>query len=325
MTRVVLVGAGGVGQRHAAVLAGLDGVSVEAVVDADADAARRLAETCGARAVAEVAVALDEVRPDAVYVCVPPFAHGEPERAALSRGIPFFVEKPLDVDLEVAELVAREVDRRGLVTATGYHWRQLDTVATARDHLARRPALLATGTWLDKRPPVGWWAHRSRSGGQVVEQVTHLVDVARVLLGEVEEVHALGARRPAPGGTDTGDVDDATVAVLRFTSGAVASLAATSLLEVKHETTLRLVGEGLVAELSETALSVQEGLGAPQVTSPRVDPRVEVDRDFVAAVRGERDATRAPYADALRTHRVCVALAGSAASGRPVRVSGAGR
>ena len=69
---------------------------------------------------------------DAVYICIPPFAHGDVEAAVIAAGLPFFVEKPLSLDIAAAEAIAREVQQRGLITAVGYHWRYLDTVEEAR-------------------------------------------------------------------------------------------------------------------------------------------------------------------------------------------------
>lgn len=322
--RLAFVGAGSVAQRHVNVLSELGDIEITGVVDAVEEAARGLASVCGAAAYPSVGEALDETRPDAVYLCVPPFAHGEPELAVIDRGLPFFVEKPLAASLGVAEEVGRRVDAAGLVTGTGYHWRCLDTVERARERLAERPALLASGYWLDKRPPVAWWARRDRSGGQVVEQLTHVLDLARALLGEPVEVFAASAIRPVDDLTPEdvearGDVDDATAATVRFASGAVATLAATSLLHAKHRAALHTFSEGLVLELSETELVVQEE-GGRQVVEPSEDPRLAVDREFLAAVRGEREATRVPYAEALCTHRLACAVAESAATGRSVRV-----
>lgn len=321
MTNIVVVGAGGVAQRHVGVLGALEGVRVVAIADPALEAAQALARTCDARAYAGVEQALDAVPADAVYVCVPPFAHGEPERTVLARGLPLFVEKPVGVGLDVAEEIGALVAEAGVVTGTGYHWRCLSTVDRARDLLAGSPALLASGYWLDKRPPVPWWSRVERSGGQVIEQLTHILDLARVLLGEVVEVSAAGARMPVVAdGPDRGDVDDATAATLRFTSGAVATLAATSLLRAKHRAALHTFGEGLVLELSETSLVVDDGSSRTEHV-PAEDPRITVDREFVAAVRGE-GVTRAPYAEALRTHRVGCAVAESARTGQPVRVPG---
>ena len=318
-TRIVMVGAGGVAQRHVRVLSGLADVRVVAVVDPQPGAAKTLAATCDAEGFLDVEEALDAADADAVYVCVPPFAHGAAERAVLARQLPLFVEKPVAAGLAVAEELGGLVADSGVVTGTGYHWRCLDTVGRAQDLLAASPAMLACAYWLDKRPPVPWWAHNDRSGGQVVEQLTHILDLARVLLGEVAEVHAMGARiPPTEVGEDRGDVDDVTAASVRFVSGAVGTLAATSLLTAKHRAGLHLFGPGLALELSETALLVDDGKSRTE-HRPAVDPRLTVDREFIQAVRGGAP-TRAPYAEGLRTHRVACAVVESVRTGKPVRL-----
>lgn len=324
MTRIAVVGAGGVARRHVDVLSALEDVQVVAVADPAQGAAAALAATCGADSYTDLEQALDAARADAVYVCVPPFAHGEAERAALARRLPMFVEKPVSVDLRLAEEIEELVQTTGVVTATGYHWRCLEEVARARDLLDGSPALLASGYWLDKRPPVPWWSRADLSGGQVVEQLTHVLDLMRVLLGEPVEVYAAGTRheahrKPSEDADGQGDVDDATAATVRFASGTVATLAATSLLKGKQRASLHTVSAGFTLELSETGLVVDDG-STREAHAPQEDPRVTVDREFVEAVRGRRASTRAPYAEAVRTHRFGCAVAESARTGRPVRI-----
>jgi len=311
--RIAVVGAGGVAARHVRVLTGLD-ATVVAVADPVPEAAQRLAAACGATAYADVEQLLDAERVDAVYVCVPPFAHGAPERAVLARRLPLFVEKPLAADLDTAEELARLAEDAGVVTGTGYHWRCLDTVERAAGMLADSPARLAVGSWLDKVPPPPWWSVRARSGGQVVEQLTHVLDLARLLVGEVGELWATGSRMDS----SPGDVDDVTAVAARFTSGAVGTFAASSLLPAKRRAGLETVSAGgLRLELSEQELVVERG-GEREVLTPRVDAHQLVDREFLDAVAGRRDATRVPYPEALRTHRLGLAVAGSALSGAPV-------
>jgi len=315
VTGVVLVGAGGVARRHASVLAGLQ-VAVLAVVDAVPQAAAALAAAHGAAAFTDTERALDEVKPDAVYVCTPPFARGPAERAALHRGLALFAEKPLAADLAVAEEIAELAQQAGVVTGTGYHWRGLDTVARAAQLLGAAPPRLASGYWLDKRPPVAWWGRQDGSGGQVVEQLTHVLDLARVLLGEAQEVYAVAA-----GGdpVDPGVVDDATAATVRFRSGAVATFAATCVLDAKAAAGLDVFAPGLRLRLTETSLGIDDASGERRI-EPVEDPRVLVDRAFIAAVRGEPTGIVVPYPDALRTHRLGCAIARSARSGAPERL-----
>lgn len=313
--RVGLVGAGSVGARHARTLAGLPGVELVGLVDAVPGAADALAAELGVPVVEDVDRLLAH-RPDGVWLCVPPFAHGELELAAVAAGVPFFVEKPLATGVAVAEQVAAAVAAAGLPTATGYHWRHLDTVAAARAVCAAHRPRLVDATWLDTVPPPAWWSRRERSGGQVVEQLTHVLDLARLLAGEVAEVRAVAA----PSTAEDRDVDDATAALLSFASGAVGTVRAACSLPGKLAAGLDVVCDGAAVQLTETALTVTAPDGARQHSAPRIDGRTAVDRAFVDVLAGAAPAAGlVDYAEALRTHRLAVAIAQSARTGDAVR------
>ncbi|MEN3534714.1 Gfo/Idh/MocA family oxidoreductase [Microbispora sp. ZYX-F-249] len=239
--RLGFVGAGYVAGRHAGSLARLPDVRIGAVADPRADRALRFAEATGARPYGSYGEMLDRESLDAVYICVPPGAHGEPERAVLARRLPFFVEKPVACDLRTAEEIAEAVRAAGVVTATGYHWRYLDTVERAAGLLADTPPLLVLGFWLDRTPGTGWWARQDQSGGQLVEQGTHLFDLARLLAGEVEVAHATGAHRP---GAEPGEIHRAVTSTLRFASGATGAIAATSVLAAGYRIGIEFFCQG---------------------------------------------------------------------------------
>ncbi|OYO18681.1 oxidoreductase [Enemella dayhoffiae] len=323
-TRIALIGAGGVGVRHAKVLSAIEGVEVTAVADVSLENATRLADELGAKAFGTPQEALDAGRADAGYVCVPPFAHGAAEQAVLDRGLPLFVEKPVGLDLATTERIAARVAETGVVTGSGYHWRCLSTTGQARELLAEAPAVLANGFWLGKRPPVPWWAWRDRSGGQVVEQLAHVLDLARFLLGEPVRVVAAGRRTDErPDGELDGDIDDATTALVTFASGTVATMTASCALPALYGAALHTISHGVHLALSEAELVVTRG---EQVQRHRreADPRELIDADFIAAVRGEREQAVAPYADALASHRFALAITESAATGRPVELTPSG-
>jgi myo-inositol 2-dehydrogenase / D-chiro-inositol 1-dehydrogenase len=315
-TRVGLVGAGGVAQRHARVLSGLPDVQVIGVTDVVPAAAEALAGAYGARVFPDVG-ALLSAGLDAAYVCVPPFAHGPAERAIVAAEIPLFVEKPIAIDQDTADEIAGLIAERQLLTAVGHHWRYADGVEHARRLLAGRPVRLVTGGWLDKVPPVGWWPRLDRSGGPVVEQAAHVLDLARHLAGEVTDVYAYGNGTPpdVPGA----DVDGATAAALRFASGAVGTLAATCVLGWKERAGLEVYADGLAVRITETSVTVRDGDRDSVVDCDPDAARVAVDRAFIDAVRGNGNDVRVPYSEAIGTHALALAVARSAATGRPVR------
>ncbi|MCX4472808.1 Gfo/Idh/MocA family oxidoreductase [Micromonospora sp. NBC_01655] len=313
--RVGLVGAGGVAQRHARVLGGFEDVEIIGVTDVTRGAAAVLADAHGAATFADVDELL-AAGPDAVYVCVPPFAHGPVEEAIVAAGVPMFVEKPVAVDLDTAERIADLVARRGLLTGVGHHWRYLHVVDEARELLAGRPVRMVGGAWLDKVPPVAWWARRDHSGGPVVEQAAHVLDLMRALVGEVTEVTAYGDGAPPP--VEGADIDSVTTAALRFAGGAVGTLAAACVLGWKHRAGLEILADGLALSLAEDGLTIRDADGERHLPADPDGARTAVDRAFVDAVRGVGDDVRVPYAEALGTQRLALAIAESAATGRPV-------
>ena len=316
--RIGMVGAGGVARRHARVLSGFADAQVVGVTDVVPSAAEELASGCGARAYDSVGSLL-AAGLDAAYVCVPPFAHGPAERAIIEAGLPMFVEKPIAINSGTAAEIASLVSQRDLITAVGHHWRYLGSVERARDLLRDRPVRLVVGSWLDQVPPVAWWPRADRSGGPVVEQAAHVLDLARHLAGEITEVTAAGDGRPP--GVPGADVDGATAATLRFACGAVGTLAATCVLGWKERAGLDVYADGLALSITESSLVVRDAGGTRTVDGDPDAARVAVDRAFVDAVRGTGDDIRVPYDEALRTHALALAVAEAAATGRPVRVA----
>ncbi len=302
-----LIGAGFIGERHYRVLAAQPDVRIAGIADTDLHRATLLAGLARTRAYDDWRVLLDCEKLDAVFLCVPPFAHGEPELALVERGIPFLVEKPLASERDTAETIARAVADAGLLVAVGYHWRWLDTVDLLKRKLAAHPARLLSGYWLDFTPPPAWWSRQQASGGQFIEQTTHIFDLARYLAGEVDSVYAVGARAPREAYPDC-DVDEVSAATLVFRSGAIASMLSTCLLHHPHRVGLHLYGDGFAFELHEDEMALAEGT-VRKVVRSAADPFALEDRAFLDAVAGGMSRIRSDYADALLTHRLtCAAL-----------------
>jgi predicted dehydrogenase len=315
--RVALVGAGAVGARHGRTLAGFADVELVGIHDPVAAVGAALGGELGVPTVADLGSLL-RCGLDAVWVCVPPFAHGDLELALVAAELPFFVEKPLSADLPVAERVAAAAAAAGLPTATGYHWRHLDTVERARTALTGRQVRLVGVRWWGSTPPPVWWSRESLSGGQVVEQATHVLDLVRVLAGEVAEV--VGSA--APSSAEGRDVADATAAVLRLESGAVGTVSTSCVLPALTEAGLEVIADGVSVHLTETSLRVRTGDG-DRAAEPTVDARRAVDRAFVDVLSGQAPPPGlVDVGEALRTHRLAYAVAEATRTGSPVRVAG---
>ena len=84
-TRIGFIGAGIIAARHAGDLLTFDDTQVVAVADPLLERAEALAARCDAQPYADMEQMLDRETLDGVYICVPPYAHGAPERAVIER------------------------------------------------------------------------------------------------------------------------------------------------------------------------------------------------------------------------------------------------
>jgi predicted dehydrogenase len=323
-SRVALIGAGGVAALHIGALARLDRADIVAVVDSDQDRALAAARRTGATCAGSVEAMLQDARPDAVWVCLPPFASAEACLAVARHGLPFFTEKPLSAVPGIPEMVAAEVADRGLVTAVGYQWRALDFLDEVRARLDDRPPHLVVARWLCATPRAPWWRISALSGGQVVEQATHQFDLARHLLGEAAVIAAAAARHPRFDLADA-DVDDVSAALLRYESGAIGSFAA-SCLPASARVQIEFVSEGLVTTITNAgdwpALRWAVAFDQERAVSTRYAHRdayeLEDERFLDAVVARDATAVFCTYADALATDQLTreVVTAAAVDSGR---------
>ncbi len=227
--RVAVIGAGNIGSKHLSILSGEPDVELVAIVSATLERATAAAENWGSKPYSSHEELLTNEQLDAAWVCVPPYAHGPIEAGLIEAGIPFFVEKPLAVDRGTAEEIAAALDSRDIIAAVGYHWRAMDTMPEVRNTIAENPPRMVLGAWHDAMPPPEWWRHQATSGGQIVEQATHLFDTARHLLGEASVIAATATRYGQAAYPDA-DVADVSAAMLRFQGGATGVFTATCLL-----------------------------------------------------------------------------------------------
>ena len=223
MMNIAFIGTGGISRSHASGLSKRDDCKFVGAYDLLTNKSQAFAAQYGGAAYGSVSEMLDSAKPDAVWVCLPPHAHGEAELALAERRIPFLVEKPVSNSLDTARRILDEVERTGTVTAVGYMNRYRRSSNRAKEILAHDPAVLMHGAWIGGTPGVAWWRVKAQSGGQIVEQTTHIFDLARYLLGEPTTVYARAARGYVKDMPNY-DVEDASIVAIQFANGAVGNL-----------------------------------------------------------------------------------------------------
>ena len=319
--RLCLIGAGWITPAHLDALDRLGRTRLMGVASARLERAQRTAIPRGARGYDDPSRMLDAEHPDVVYIAVPPSAAVAACEVVVARGIPFLVEKPLAAtDAEGPARIAAAVAAQGLVAAVGYHMRALQQLPEVRARLAADPAILVTAHWQDGTPAPAWWLKESVGGGQVVEQATHLYDIARLLIGEAEVVGAVSTRSDPviPPGAD---VVDATAAVLRFATGAVGTFANTRR-QATHTVQISFTGDGPRTTIRRTSplpgaweVTLEDGRAVTTI-GPGRDPYERQAEAFLnAVVANDPTAVLSSYGDAVRTDRLTRAVV--AATGRP--------
>ncbi len=320
--RIGIAGTGGFAKVHAERLSRIEGVRVAAIAGSTKEKADALAAGFDdARGYGAAADMLDGERLDAVYLCVPPMAHGDMERQLIERGIPFLVEKPLGVDAAIPKELRDRVQDKGLITSVGYHFRYRTITERLRELLSTRTVGMATGGWMGGMPGVPWWRSMTSSGGQFVEQTTHLVDLLRYAAGEVDEVYAAYGSRAMHERHENVTVPDVGSVVLKLRSGAVATLSNTCLLpwDAGAVQLSFYTPEGRIDWTPSGLVAI--GGGTRSEVTDKVDPYALENEAFLHAVRtGDVSRIRSDYADAYRTQAVTAAANVSAETGLPVKV-----
>jgi len=318
--KIGFIGAGNVARwAHTNHLSKWDDVIISAVQDVNAEAAQRLAADTGAKAYTDPEKMISGEQLDGVYICLPPFAHTNQEVLCAKAGIPIFVEKPLAVTQEKADEINAAVARSGIVAAVGYNWRSTAVTRTARDLMAGKKVSAAYGFWVEGMPGVMWWRQQAQSGGQLNEQATHVVDIARHLIGgKVVKVFAQGSRGICSRKADKHDIADNIIALFTFDNGAVVSIATGHTSPQFYRIGIDFVLEDLTITHSNGELRVK----TPQkeeIIKNSNKPYEEEDRAFLDAIRKkDPQGVYCTYADALETHRVCMAANRSMETGEVV-------
>ncbi|WP_119391338.1 Gfo/Idh/MocA family protein [Taklimakanibacter lacteus] len=111
--RLALAGAGLFGEEHLRALARIEGVEVAAIADINGKAAQGAAERHGVKDWGtDIIPLIDRHRPDGLIIATPGHTHVPLAKAALARGIPVLVEKPVAMTAADAALLA-EADAKG--------------------------------------------------------------------------------------------------------------------------------------------------------------------------------------------------------------------
>lgn len=220
---VGLVGLGRMGRFHAANFAGrIPRARLVRIVDADKKVALENSEQLGGvEWSTDYADLLEDPEIEAVVVASPTPLHAEMTEAAARAGKHVFCEKPISLDLKRAYQAIDAVRRAGVKMQAGFHRRFDPDYRAAWEKVSAGDlgeVYLFRTSLRDMRSPGAEFL--KGSGGLFADVTLHDFDAARWLVGEIEEVTAIGAALSDPDFAGIGDVDNAVI-TLRFAGGAL--------------------------------------------------------------------------------------------------------
>ncbi len=178
-----------------------------------------------------------------VDVSSPGWAHRDQVIAAAKAGKHIICEKPIANNLADARAMAKAVTEAGVSSFVMFNYRRVPAVALARQMIEAgeigeiyhiRACYLQD--WIaDPQFPMVWRLDKELAGSGALGDIgSHIIDLGRFLVGELEEVCAttktfIKERPTAPGSKETGTVtvDDAAAWLAHFKNGALGTFEAT--------------------------------------------------------------------------------------------------
>jgi myo-inositol 2-dehydrogenase / D-chiro-inositol 1-dehydrogenase len=326
---VAFLGVGRMGMSHLQTLAGIRNARVVVVADPDIEAARRGQQVSFAeRATTDALDAINDPAVEAVVIVTPTSTHAALIEASLRAGKAIWSEKPIALSVEETNRVVEIWRETGLPVQLGF-MRRFDP------GYVRAKALIDAGelgrieqfrsySRDTNMPPVSFIRN---SGGSFLDMSVHDFDLARWLVGEIEEVSAWGANIIDDRFAEGDDIDTA-VTMLRFENGALGVVEMSRRSAWGYDIRTEVAGydgKVVVEALQKTAATFSRRFAfeADHYESfpDRFEVAYRIELETFFRTLGEGGVPAPGPEEALKTLQVAVAARQSWREGRPVRVA----
>jgi predicted dehydrogenase len=284
-----------------------------------------------AREYDDAAQMLDEVKPDVVYICLPPFAQTSASgpnvvELAAAAGAHIFIEKPIALDLETAARQIKAINDAGVKSQVGFMFRFGEAVEAVKKLIDNGEAGTpgwGVGTYQCNCLHGPWWRQKDKSGGQSVEQIIHTYDVMRYLIGEPEEVFCFAGNVFHPN-VENYTSEDVSATSIRFKNGATVSIAGTNgAIPGKWLSSYSLACKNLTANFADSNNAViyshdGENVKETKIVSSRNTAMSET-LDLLNAIE-TGGATRTPIEEGEKTLKLVLAARESGETGQVIKL-----
>lgn len=225
---VGLIGTGRLGNMYAEFLTTrVAGANLAAVADIIPERAKDCAEKFDVpKAYFSHQEINDDKSLDAVIITATTSNHKEIVIDAAEKGVPIFCEKPMSLSIDDARTMESAIKKHGVFYQQGY-MRRFDTgFAKAKKQIEEgvigKPVVFR-GSSRDPYLPTLEYLYPQNSGGQILDQAVHDIDIARWYMGDISTVYSIGGVLAFPEAEKAGDTDNVVMS-MKFESGCLGEI-----------------------------------------------------------------------------------------------------
>jgi predicted dehydrogenase len=325
--RTAILGCGHFARKHAARLAALEEISLVGFCDTlfeSADSYNQEFTQGKGQVFTDYEQLFTDLELDLAYICLPPFAHGNEVELACRHGVNLLIEKPIALNMDLALRMEKQVRQSGIKCQVGFMYRFGKAASWLKSYLQQRPRGergFMTARYACNSLHSWWWRDRAKSGGQLVEQVIHIIDLTRFLLGEPTKVYSMQDNLFHRSDEEYTS-EDSSATVIRFDSGGMATISATNgAIPNRWDYDWRFFTGDLTADFSDANHAIFHHTTVkdlPQTTIAAEDDLYLAETlDLLAAIREDRDP-QVPIEEGVLSLKLALAAAQAAEQDAPV-------
>jgi len=264
---------------------------------------------------------------DLVLICLPPFGHQDEVETAAEHGVNILIEKPIALTSEHAWKMVKAVEKAGIKSQVGFMYRFGAAIEKLQSMIADGSAGqvgLMSARYFCNALHAPWWRVREKSGGQLTEQVIHMVDLMRYLMGDPLTVFSV-QNNIFHTNVENYSIEDTSGTVMEFKHGGVGVIYASNnaipgkWINDYHVVTQNLTAEFIDANNATFTHTAGSEAGTESVSSNDNLYLLEI-LDLYRAIT-ENKTTRTPIQEGALSLDLALAITQSSQTKQPVHLS----
>ena len=332
MLRVIIVGAGFMGQTHASIYKSMEEIELLAIVDKNKERAAKFANDYNCLYSEDLATAIKSVNADFVDICLPTFLHEEYIIKASEYVRYILCEKPITLSIDSVEKIFRVLKNHGTKLYLGQVLRFWEEYVNAKN--IYESGRLGTLRYIEaerlSEPPSwsAWYKKASMSGGGLFDLHLHDIDFLVYLFGKPLTVYANGI-------TDENEAWNFVNTSMTFPGDLIASVHGVISMSENYPFTMKLcmVGDdagyeyemkaGKNLENRESALrssNIYSKKGIEKIFTRNLDAYQSELEHFVECIKEDRESEIVSLKSIKNTMQVMEAIKESLETGRIVEL-----